>query len=171
VTRLASFADAVDTLSTRVGTAASWLYPALVGVLILNVVLRYGFGRGSIELEELQWHLYSAAFLLGFAYTYAVDEHVRVDLIRNRLSARTRDWIELGGALLLLAPLCAILTYHAFEFFWLSWTLGERSAMPSGLPARWVIKGILAAALALLGLQALGVAARSAARIRGPRET
>jgi TRAP-type mannitol/chloroaromatic compound transport system permease small subunit len=171
VTRLERFADAVDAISTRVGTASSWLYPALVAVLILNVVLRYGFGRGSIELEELQWHLYSAAFLLGFAYTYAVDEHVRVDLIRNRLSARTREWIELGGALLLLAPLCSILTYHAFEFFWFSWTLGERSAMPSGLPARWVIKGVLVAALALLGLQALGVAARSAARIRGPRET
>jgi TRAP-type mannitol/chloroaromatic compound transport system permease small subunit len=167
--RLERFAQAVDALSTRVGQAAAWLYPLLVAVLVGNVVLRYGFGRGYIELEELQWHLYAAAFLLGFAYTYAADEHVRVDLLRDRLSERTRMRIELLGAMLLLFPFAAILTVHALEFLRLSWTLGERSSMPSGLPARWLIKGILVAALALLALQALGVAARSAARLRGSR--
>jgi TRAP-type mannitol/chloroaromatic compound transport system permease small subunit len=166
---LARFADGVDALSVRVGTAAAWLYPVLVAVLIVNVALRYGAGRGYIELEELQWHLYAAAFLLGFAYTYAADEHVRVDLLRSRMRERTRAWIELSGSLLLLFPFCAILVWYAWDFFWLSWSLGERSAMPSGLPARWIIKGVLLGALALLGLQSLGVAARSLARILGPK--
>jgi TRAP-type mannitol/chloroaromatic compound transport system permease small subunit len=164
--RLERFARTVDALSTWIGRGASWLYPLLVAVLIANVVLRYGFSRGSIELEELQWHLYAAAFLLGFAYTYAADEHVRVDLLRNRLSARTQAWIELLGALLLLLPFSALLTYYSFEFFWSSWTLGERSAMPSGLPARYVIKSVLFLSMLLLCLQSLAAAARSAARIR-----
>ena len=82
---LERLADAIDALSIRIGTAAAWLYPVLVFVLIVNVLLRYGFSRGFIELEELQWHLFAAAFLLGFAYTYAVDEHVRVDLIIQRV--------------------------------------------------------------------------------------
>jgi len=163
---LTRFADAVDALSVRVGEAAAWLYPLLVLVLVVNVALRYGLALGSIELEELQWHLFAAAFLLGLPYTYAVDEHVRVDVLRQRLAPRTRAWIELCGSLLLLFPFCALLARHAFTFFWLSWTLGERSAMPSGLPARWVIKGVLLLALGLLALQALGVAARSWRRIR-----
>ena len=85
---LQRFANGVDALSTRVGTAAAGVYPLLMAVLIGNVVMRYGFGRGFIELEELQWHLFAAGFLLAFAYTYAVDEHVRVDRRRARVSAR-----------------------------------------------------------------------------------
>lgn len=155
------FAEGVDALSTRVGQAAAWLYPLLVAVLIVNVGLRYGLNIGSIELEELQWHLYAAAFLLGFPYAYARDEHVRVDLLRSRLSRRGRARIELAGALLLLLPFTLFLTLDSFEFFRLSWTLGERSAMPSGLPARYLIKGVLCLAMGLLMLQALGAAARS----------
>ncbi len=160
-------ADAITRLSTRVGTTAAWLYPALVGVGIVSVGLRYGLGIGSIELEELQWHLYAAGFLLGLAYTYAADEHVRVDLLHARLSLRARAWLELLGSLLLLLPFCAIVATHAFDFFWQSWLLGERSAMPSGLPARWVIKGVLCVSLVLLGLQALAAALRSAVTLLG----
>ena len=95
MSRLERFANAVDALTTRIGAGAAWLYPVLVAVLVVNVLLRYGFARGYIELEELQWHLFAAAFVLGFAYTYAADEHVRVDLIRRRLSPRAQAWIEL----------------------------------------------------------------------------
>ena len=64
-------------------------------------------------------------------------------------------------------PFTVVVGATAADFFWQSWLLGERSAMPSGLPGRWVIKGVLFVALALLGLQALGTAARSAAFLRG----
>jgi TRAP-type mannitol/chloroaromatic compound transport system permease small subunit len=158
---LEAFADGVFGLSRRVGRAAAWLYPLLVAVLVVNVALRYGLGRGFIELEELQWHLFAAAFLLGFAYTYAEDEHVRVDLVHTRLPPRWQAWIELLGCLLLLVPFCAIVATSALDFFWQSWLLAERSEMPSGLPARWVIKGVLFLAVALLGLQGLATAARS----------
>jgi TRAP-type mannitol/chloroaromatic compound transport system permease small subunit len=166
---IARFARGVDALATRVGTAAAWLYPLLVVVLVANVVLRYGFGIGSIELEELQWHLYAAAFLLGWAYTYVADEHVRVDVLRGRLSAQGRARVELLGSLLLLFPFAAILVFYAADFFWRSWRLAERSSMPSGLPARWVIKLVLLVALLLLALEALAVAARSLLALRrGP---
>ena len=155
------FANSVDAVSTRVGTAASWVYPLLVLVLIGNVVSRYGFGRGFIELEELQWHLFAAGFLLAFAYTYAVDEHVRVDVLRDRFSPRVRAWIELTGCLVFLAPFCVIVAMDAWGFFWNSLSIGERSANPSGLPARYLIKGVLFFAMVLLAVQALGVAARN----------
>jgi len=158
-------ADGIDALSIAVGSAAAWLYPLLVVVMVVNVALRYGLGRGFIELEELQWHLYAAAFLLGFAYTYAVDEHVRVDLLHDRFSARTRAWIELLGCIFLLIPFTWIVTTSAFEFFWRSYELGERSPMPSGLPFRFVIKFVLFAALGLLCVQAFGTALRQIPKI------
>ena len=166
---LLRFAAAVEAVTRRTGTTAAWLYPVLVAVLVVNVALRYGFGRGFIELEELQWHLFSAAFLLGFAYTYAEDEHVRVDLLHARLSRRSKAWIELLGCLLLLLPFTLIVSVSAWDFFWQSWQMGERSVMPSGLPARWLIKFVLFLSVALLALQALAVAARSLGTLLGQR--
>ena len=66
-----------------------------------------------------------------------------------------------------MLPFASLLSYHAFDFFWRSWKLAERSSMPSGLPARWLIKGVLFFALVLLSLQALSAAARSVVRLRG----
>lgn len=166
---LRRFASAAAAASRAAGVLAAWLHPLLVAVLLLNVVLRYGFSRGSIELEELQWHLFAAAFLLGLADTYAADEHVRVDLLHARLGPRARAWVELGGCLLLLLPFVAVVTPWAFDFALDAWRTGERSPMPSGLPARFVIKGVLFLALVLLGLQGLGRAAESAVTLlEGP---
>jgi TRAP-type mannitol/chloroaromatic compound transport system permease small subunit len=169
VSSLRRFARVVDRVSVRIGEASAWLYPVLVVVLVANVALRYGLGRGSIGLEELQWHLAATAYLLGFAYAYATGDHVRVDLLRERLGPRVRAAIELLGCLLLLLPFAALTTWHAFDLFAQSLRMGERSAMPGGLPARWFLKGVFAAALALLVVQGLGVAARSLATLLEPR--
>ena len=165
--RLLRYAEGVSRLSTRVGEAAAWLYPLLMLVLIVNVVLRYGLGRGFIELEELQWHLFAAGFLLAFAYAAVKDDHVRVDLLYARFSPRGRAWVDLLGSLLLLLPFTLIVSVSAADYFWQSWTIGERSSMPSGLPARWIIKFVLLFALLLLALQTSATAARSAATLLG----
>src|SRR3546814_18755658 len=78
-------ARAIDAFNTGVGKAASWLYPLLMLVIVVNVVLRYVFEIGSIELEEVQWHLYASGFMLSFAYTYFEDSHVRVAVVHARL--------------------------------------------------------------------------------------
>lgn len=157
---LAVLADAIDGVSRAVGRSVAWVYPILVLVVILNVVLRYVFSRGMIELEEIQWHLYSVGFLLAFAYAYQMDDHVRVDVLSSRVSERTRALIELLGCLFLLIPFVAIIAWFSFDFFWRSWLIRETSDMPSGLPARFVIKFVLFVGLGLLLLQAVAVAIR-----------
>ena len=164
---LLRFAKAVEGVSVRVGEAAAWLYPVLVVVLIVNVALRYGLGRGFIELEELQWHLYAAGFLLAYAYASVRDDHVRVDLLHARFSPRAKAWVELLGSLLLLLPFAAVTAWSAWDFVAESWAMGESSSMPSGLPARWIIKFVLFFSLCLLGAQALATAARHGATLLG----
>ena len=87
----------------------------------------------------------------------------RVDLLRARFSTRTRAWIELLGCVALLFPFCVIVAFDSWGFFWVSFSIGERSANPSGLPARYLIKGVLFAAMLLLAVQSLGVASRNLA--------
>jgi TRAP-type mannitol/chloroaromatic compound transport system permease small subunit len=159
--KLERAAGAVDATNVAVGRLAAWLYPLLVVLVIVHVVLRYAFGLNLIELEELHWHVYAAAFLLCYGYAYVTDDHVRVDLLHAAWSPRTRAWVELLGALGLLLPFTLILAWYAVDFFWQSWTYRERSEMPGGLPARYVLKFVLLAALVLLALQGAAVAVRS----------
>ena len=127
-------------LLLRIAHAFSWLWLALIAVIIFAVVLRYVFGIGRIELEELQWHLYAVGFLSGLGYSLESDDHVRVDFIRARLSLRMQAWVELYGLLLLLFPFVALILYYSLPFIHYSWLTGEVSQAPGGLSFRWLIK-------------------------------
>ena len=83
----------IDPLLIKIGQWASWLWLLLLFTIVNNVVLRYVFGEGRIEFEEIQWHLYATGFLLGLAYAYQGDAHIRVDVIHERLSPRLKAWI------------------------------------------------------------------------------
>ena len=135
-----------------IGAVFSWLWLVLLCVIILNVVLRYVFHQGMIELEELQWYLYAVAWLVGLSYTFIADGHVRVDVVFERLSFRKQLWLELLGLLLLFLPFVCFVMYYCLPFVELSWQTNERSTSANGLGARWLIKGFLLFSFFLLFL-------------------
>jgi len=138
-----------------VGDAGSWIWLVLLGVIVSNVVLRYAFASGRIELEELQWHLYAIGFLCGLSYCIPSDSHIRVDFLRERMGRRTRGWIELYGLLLLLLPFVLLVVVAAGPFVAEAWRTGEVSASAGGLPGRWLIKAALPASMIVVGLATL----------------
>ncbi|MBW2294881.1 MAG: TRAP transporter small permease subunit [Deltaproteobacteria bacterium] len=144
----------LDRLIRAVGEAVSWVWLVLLATIVLNVIMRYVFGEGRIEFEELQWHLYAVGFLVGVAYGVESDDHVRVDFLRARLSLRMQAWVELYGLLLLLFPFIALILYYSVPFIEYSWRAGEISPAPGGLPLRWLIKSALPVGFALLGIAA-----------------
>ncbi len=145
----------IDPFLDRAGRAASWLWLVLLLVIVGNVILRYAFGEGRVELEEVQWHLYSLGFLLGLAYAFQADAHIRVDVFSQRLKPRLRAWIELYGLLLALFPFLLLVLVFSVPFVVQSWALSEISQAPGGLPYRWAIKAVLPASFALLLLGGL----------------
>ncbi len=145
----------VEALLDRIGALLSWLWLALIAVIVIAVVLRFVFGIGRIELEELQWHLYALGFLFGIVGCAACDRHVRVDVIRERLPQRTRDWVDLYGVLLFQIPFVILVLWSALPFVAESFETGEKSASAGGLPFRWALKAILPIAFALLGVSSL----------------
>jgi TRAP-type mannitol/chloroaromatic compound transport system permease small subunit len=143
---------AIDALIRKVGDAISWLWLLLVAVIVLNVVMRYAFGEGRVEFEEIQWHIYSLGFLIGLSYCLEADDHVRIDLFHDRFSLETQAWIELIGTLVFLAPFIAIVIVYAWPFVTYSFAINEISEAPGGLPMRWLIKSALIGGFVLLAL-------------------
>ena len=146
---------AVDPWLVRIGQWSSWLWLILVAIIVVNVVLRYVFGEGRIEFEEIQWHIYAAGFLLGLGYALQADAHIRVDVMHERFSPGLKAWIELYGLLLLALPFILVMLVYSAPFVRASFELGEVSASPGGLPYRWAVKAMLPLGFALLLLAAL----------------
>ena len=147
----------IDRAADRVGRITSYIWLLLLGVIVVNVLLRYALNQGRIEMEELQWHLYSLGFLLGLGYAYQADAHIRVDVLHERFRHRTKAWIELYGILLLLLPFITLILIYSAPFVASSFEAGEVSNSPGGLPLRWLIKAALPLGFFLL---LLTVAAR-----------
>lgn len=148
-------ASRVDLLLDRAGAAISWIWLALIAVIVLSVVLRFVFGIGRIELEELQWHLYAVGFLGGIVGCAVRDRHVRVDVLRERMGPRTRQWVDFYGVLLFQIPLVLLVLWSALPFVAESFTTGEESASAGGLTHRWLLKAALPLAFAALGATSL----------------
>jgi TRAP-type mannitol/chloroaromatic compound transport system permease small subunit len=94
------------------GNAVSWLALFLVIIVCLSVFLRYVLGLSSLGFDELQWHIYSFGFMMGFSYCTSMETHVRNDLIYSKFSEKTQLWIDLKSNLLVLLKNILDLMYH-----------------------------------------------------------
>ncbi len=162
-----SISNKIDKRLLGLGHFLSWANGLLVLVIVLQVILRYGFGHGLVVLEELQWHLYGLAFMFGLSYAVVTDAHVRVDLLQGLFSEKTRCWIEVCGAVFVLLPFIVAVIIHGYDFFWDSWIHNERSSAPLGLPFRWAIKAVIPISFILFGLASISRTLRSLAIILG----
>jgi len=150
-----ALADAIDRFIQGIGKVVWWSNALLIAVIILQVVLRYGFDRGLVVFEELQWHLYALAVMMGVSFALTNDAHIRVDVLHQRFSPRAKRVVEIVGILIFLLPFVYIVFDHSIDFLADSWRNNERSDAPTGLPWRWAIKAVIPLSFGLLGLAAI----------------
>lgn len=158
---------ALDGVLDFVGRMFSWLWLAVMAVILVSVISRYVFSEGSVMMEEIQWHISSVAWLIGLSYAFVHDSHVRVDVIHERLSLRRQVWVELLGLLLLALPFLAIGVYMGWPYFYESYLQGEVAQSPAGLPYRWAMKFFVPLAFALLVIAAVSRVLRCTALLFG----
>lgn len=151
---LLQFSRLVDGLSERVGRAMIWLVLIVVVVSACNAVMRYSIDWSSNSLLEIQWYLFSAIFLLSAGYVLLNNEHIRIDIIAGRLSARAQNWIDVFGILVFMLPMVMLLTYLSWPVFTLAWSSSEMSPNPGGL-IRWPVRLLMPVGFLLLTLQGL----------------
>jgi TRAP-type mannitol/chloroaromatic compound transport system permease small subunit len=162
------FAGLLDNLIRRIGQAVAWVNLLLIGVILIQVFFRhFGFTHGQIMLEEMRWHLYALAVMVGLSYGVSSDSHIRVDLLRHHFSPVAQNWIEIIGILFLLLPFLLVIFHHSLEWVADSFRLGESSENPTGLPYRWLIKAVIPISFGLLFIATLARLFRAWAIIRG----
>jgi TRAP-type mannitol/chloroaromatic compound transport system permease small subunit len=159
---LLRFSGLIDWLNERVGQTVYWMVLAAVLVSSGNAVVRYVFDYSSNGWLELQWYLYTSFFLIGAGYTLLRNEHVRIDIIYGRLSARTRAWIDLLGGLFFLLPIALLIMFLAWPVFTDSYALHETSPSANGL-LRWPVKLMMPVGFFLLALQGISEIIKRAA--------
>jgi len=141
------FVAKVENTILGIGRWSSWLNVLLIAAIIVQVVLRYVFGMGMVQLEELQWHLYAVNVVFGLSYCLSADSHIRLDVLHDKFSRRTKEKIEILGIILLLMPLIYVIFYHSVDFLWEALRTHERSDSPMGLCCRWIPKGLIPIAM------------------------
>ncbi|WP_324732948.1 TRAP transporter small permease subunit [Pseudomonas paeninsulae] len=150
----------LNRLIVAIGQASAWLWLAVLLVVLSNVFSRFVLARGSIALEELSWHLFGAAMMLALAYAVVRDDHVRVDVLREKFSLRLQAQIELAGIVLLALPVIGLMIDSLIPYAYTAFIYQEHSQAPSGLPYRFLFKSVLPLGLILVAIALVSRASR-----------
>ncbi|WP_428609476.1 TRAP transporter small permease subunit [Sedimenticola sp.] len=159
--------NAINSFADLLGKVAGVLLIALLFNVFFDVIMRYLFNDVSIGMQELEWHLYASVFMLGISYALRHNGHVRVDLVYERQSVKTKAWIDLLGTLLFLLPFSLLVCFYGIDFVRESFQMSEQSGDPGGLPFRWLIKSMIPFAFLSMTISGIGMALHSVNTLLG----
>ncbi|HWA38647.1 MAG TPA: TRAP transporter small permease subunit [Burkholderiales bacterium] len=142
----------IERFTDLVGRATSWLALVIVVLMATNVILRYSFSYGSVWAQELEWHLLAPLILFGISYALLHGEHVRVDVLYDKFSERTKLWVELVSQGICILVSLAII-WLSIKYVQQAYVINEGSPDPGGLPYRWILKALIPLGFAFLVLQ------------------
>lgn len=113
----------MNVVGTCIYLTSRLLFAAACGCCLVLVLLttglvisRYFFLVSSVALQELQWHLFGAMFLLSVPHTFVCDKHVRVDILYARLSRTWQQRIDIIGNLFFLMPMAYVLVAYGYGY-------------------------------------------------------
>lgn len=167
---LLKFARTIDRITEGGGVISALLVLVVVVVGFYNVATRYlgrfiGVQLASNAYIELQEHLFSAIFLIGFAYILKHHVNVRVDFFYSRWSLQRRALVDFLGTVLVLIPLCVMGMIVTWNPLLRSWRELETSGDAGGL-IQGPVRTLLFGSFILLLLQSLAQAIKYFAAMR-----
>jgi len=163
---LLRLSGAIDAITERVGRFVYWLVLATVLISAANATVRKLFNYSSNAYLEIQWYLFSFIFLMGAGYTLMRNEHVRIDIIAGRLSARAQNWIDVFGIIFFLFPMCIIIGTLSWPLFMDSYVRHEVSTNAGGLII-WPARLMVPTGFALLFIQGVSELIKRVAFLHG----
>ena len=135
------------------GKIGAWLSIPLIFIIIFDIITRRFFILGSTKIQEMEWHLHTAIFLLALGFAYVKNSHVRIEIIREKYSSILKSIFEIvRNSFFFLVPYTFMIIYYGFDFVSRSYNLNEVSSALTGLSHRWIIKSFIPLGMLLLFL-------------------
>lgn len=144
----------IDGLNEVVGKAVSFIAVIFAGMIIYDVIMRYGFNAPTTWAFDLTKMLYGFYFVMLGGYALRHGAHVRVDLVTENLAPMARRIIEILGYLIFFFPFAWVFVTKSWEFAMRSYAQGETTYGAVQLPV-YPVKIAMAVAACLLALQGI----------------
>jgi TRAP-type mannitol/chloroaromatic compound transport system permease small subunit len=163
---LLTMSRGIDAFTRWVGKRLAWLILVAVVVSALNAIVRKSFDTSSNSWLELQWVLFSIVFLLCSSWTLLDNEHIRIDIVNNKLPKQVRNSIDVIGHAFFLIPLTFVMIITGGPFFMRSVEINEQSGNAGGLP-QWPAKSLIIIGFTMLLVQGVSELIKRIAVMRG----
>ncbi len=159
----------VDAISIKIGRAVMYLIFVMIAVLLLGALTRNVLHMPLSWTVEMAQFIITAYYIAGGAYSMILREHVRMDLLYERFSEKTRARVDVVTTFFLIFYLVTLLigsissTMYAIEY-------GQRNFSqwnPSMIP----IKIIMVAGIVLMILESVSVFFKDLATAKGIKIT
>ncbi len=132
----------------------------MVGHILYEIVLRYAFATSTFVLDEFVGYAVAATTFLALGYSLEHGSLIRVHILIDRLSGRSRRTLEAFSAVATMAVVSLLIW-----FFWLRVarhvTRGSVSSSIAQVPM-WIPEGAVLLGLAVFWLQLLAYFLRHA---------
>lgn len=145
-------AERIESVIDMFGKVASWLTLSIVLLIVINVLLRYSMSLGSVWAQELEWHLLAAMILFGISFSLLRGDNVRVDLFYANYTPQKKYIVDLASAILTII-IAVFFVKLSINYVGQSFSIGEKSPDPGGIPMRWLVKSLIPIGFSLLALQ------------------
>jgi TRAP-type mannitol/chloroaromatic compound transport system permease small subunit len=145
-------AERIESVIDLFGKVASWLTLSIVLLIVVNVILRYSMSLGSVWAQELEWHLLAAMILFGISFSLLRGDNVRVDLFYANYTPQKKYIVDLVSAILTII-IAVFFVKLSINYVGQSFSIGEKSPDPGGIPMRWLVKSLIPIGFSLLALQ------------------
>ena len=155
-----TFLNGVDQISEWTGRIFMWLIIPLTIIVVFEVISRRFLDTPHIWATEVTDFIYGPHFMLVAAYTLLYKAHVRIDVIYNRFSPRTRGILDIITYMVFFFPFCIIVLYQGIIFAQTSWSIGETSES-AALRIVPLIKTVIPVSIGLLLIQGLATYIRA----------
>ncbi|MFD1383686.1 TRAP transporter small permease subunit [Rhodanobacter aciditrophus] len=106
--------NVLDRVIVKLGNALSLLFLFTVAISFYEVLMRYVFNDPTIWVHETASFLGACLFVFGGIYALATNKHVRVVLIYDAVSDRTRQYLNIFHHIMGLI-FAGLLTYAAYQ--------------------------------------------------------
>ena len=108
----------IDTVSEKAGRAFSLVVLVLMAIITMEVVARYVFNSPTIWAHTISRQVFGVFILFAGMYAMLVGAHLRVEVLYNRFSPRTRFYTG-------LVDLAAFLIFMGILVWQSGWLAGN----------------------------------------------